>query len=643
VPGTEEYLESEKYQYRQWDWERPGHIRDLITLVNRIRRNHRALQSNDGLLFCQTDNPHVIAFAKISSDEASAILVVVNLDDEHVQEGWVQVPLARLGVQANETYEVVDQLDDAHYSWRGEWNYVKLDPLANVAHILTLPIAAPDIVTHTAAALHEFLPRQRWFSGKARTLASARLLDWSTAGASADDVVPAIADVEYTDGGRERYFMPLATVPEAKAQMAQSDDRAIARVDNASIVDALADPNACRALLASMLAGRSVPMRHGMADATVYRHDPAPGSLRIIRSGAEQSNTSIRFDDRYVLKVIRRLESGLSPELEISRFLTTRGFIGIPPLVASLEYRSPGDAPCSLCLLHGFIANDGTGWDRALDDVHQFLQDDVSSASANTGTSTFLQAAALLGRRTAELHGALAADDRDAAFAPEPMTTDDVSALVAGLQQDVNRSLAMLAERIDALPLSVRDRALTIVASRAPLDARIARMAAAPAGSWRTRVHGDYHLGQVLVANGDFVIIDFEGEPARSIAERRAKQSPLKDVAGMLRSFSYAAHVARLAMSEQYPKLTTRLVQCAGRWEAAISAAFLERYRQTSPGSRIVPADDRGFGIWLDLFLLDKALYELRYELANRPLWAAIPLLGIERILNAPGGKVDVR
>ncbi len=290
VPGTEEYLESEKYQYRHWDPDRPGHITDLVTAINRIRRENPALQSNDGLMFCDTDNPNLIAFCKVSPDRSNAILVVVNVDHEHMQHGSVRVPLSHIGLPQSDGYEVVDQLDGARYTWRGEWNYVRLDPNVGVAHVFDLPIAAADVVTGTGKALARFLPRQRWFAGKARAIANVRILDWSPRGSLPGDLMPAIAEVEYADRGRERYFTPFAVVPDADAAAARLGGGLIARAAGAAVIDAFEDDAACRTLLTEMLAGRPIRMRHGLAGATVYRNEPDMAGLPIQRGicGAKQ-------------------------------------------------------------------------------------------------------------------------------------------------------------------------------------------------------------------------------------------------------------------------------------------------------------------------------------------------------------------
>jgi len=378
-------------------------------------------------------------------------------------------------------------------------------------------------------------------------------------------------------------------------------------------------------------------MRRGTARAAALDAPLPSGRWPIVRPAGEQSNTSLMFGRRFMLKLFRRLEPGPNPELEISRFLTGRGFTHIPPLAAGLEYERAGDEPTSLALLQAFVANTGTAWEQAVHDVRRSLLGDAPVAPA-TKTVSFLPSATALGQRTAEFHLALGAGD-DPAFAPEAFTADHVAEIVAHLKDDVDRSLALLADRLDTLPHAAQDRARHVLDAHDRLTSHAATFATVPARAMRTRVHGDYHLGQVLCAGQDFVIIDFEGEPARPLAERRAKQSPLKDVAGMLRSFSYAAYATWLAESEQHPDLSPRFEARAHKWEAAVSAAFLTRYRQTMARAALVPADDHGFGRLLDAFLLEKALYELRYELASRPRWVSIPLLGVLRILDGHEGR----
>lgn len=630
VPGSEEYLNSEKYQYRRWDWDQPGNIVDLVASLNRIRRANPALQTNDGLTFCETDNESLIAYCKVSADHANAILVVVNVDPARMQHGWVNVPLERLGLAKEAAFEVVDQLDGARYTWRGESNYVKLDPQARVAHVFECPVTAPDVVTEVNKSLPEFLPRQRWFAGKARSIERAEIADWAPTGAVAGDQVPAIAEVEYAGGTTERYFIPMTIVHAAAPVTVRAGNGTIARGADFAAIDAMGDDAACRTWLANMITERSVETLHGIIRATAYRRDAEPPALRISRSVAEQSNTSVTFDDRYVLKCLRRLEAGPHPEVEMSRYLASHGFPRVPPLVASLEYHRSGQEPTSLAMLQAFVPNQGTAWDPAVDQARAFLADEA------TETVEYAAAAALLGQRTAELHVVLAADRDDPAFKPVALTAADAVTLSAEIQRDAERALTRLADRLPWLPAAAHDRARAVLDARPALSARISSLATAPGGALRTRVHGDYHLGQILAVGQDFVIIDFEGEPTRSLAERREKRSPLKDVAGMLRSFSYAAATALFDAGAEHPDAIPQLERRAQMWEASVVEAFLTGYRKTTAGTALVPADATGFDQWLNAFLLEKAFYELDYELASRPDWVGIPLLGIARLVSSP-------
>lgn len=627
VPGSEEYLASEKYQFRDWDVNRPGQITALVTAVNQIRRQQPALWSHGGLCFCETDNPSLLAYYKVAPDRTSAVLVVVNLDYERMQHGFVTVPTADLGLPGDEPYEVTDLLDDARYLWRGEANYVRLDPAVRAAHVLRLPVPPPDVSAGINLRLQPHLQGQRWFAGKARTVTQAQLHDWIAAGPRAAGLLAAIAAVTYTDGSDDRYFTPMAIDPSTALADAGA---APALPAEAVLVDAVEDDAACRAMVTVMIEGRSIAMRQGHLRGTAYRDEPAVTDAEVIRSAGEQSNSSLRIGDRLVLKVFRRLEPGRHPELEMSRFLGQRGFTGIPPLVASLEYTGGGETPTSLAVLQGFVPNGGTGWDPAVRDAKRVLTAAKASARGVKATA-FLKAAERLGQRTAELHLALAGDRDDAAFAPEAVTADYAAATAARMRKAAQRVLSVLAERLGALPPGAAVSARAVLDAEPALVARIDAIAAASPTGLRTRVHGDYHLGQVLATGGDFVIIDFEGEPSRPLAERRAKQSPLKDVAGMLRSFSYAAHAAARDL-EREPGDGR-----GAQWEAAVAAAFVTRYRKTLEGSGLVPEADEAWRQWLDAFVLDKAIYELDYELASRPAWVALPLLGILRFL----GRAD--
>jgi maltose alpha-D-glucosyltransferase/alpha-amylase len=304
------------------------------------------------------------------------------------------------------------------------------------------------------------------------------------------------------------------------------------------------------------------------------------------------------------------------------------------------------------------VSNQGDGWKHALDELQGYYQrasartdrpdantppdrtliapaESVVPPATRETIGAFLHAAATLGRRTAELHRALAADTRDPAFAPEPMTDADVAALAAEVRDLGEQALVGTRDYAEDLPEAIRLAARQLEEEGPAVLERLAGDPGIQPGALKIRCHGDYHLGQVLWVDNDFVILDFEGEPTRSVEERRAKQSPLKDVAGMLRSFHYAAYAGLFVFTRDRPDDFPRLEPWAELWQQWTSALFLRAYLATAAGVPFLPADPGQLAALLDFFMLDKAFYELLYELNNRPDWVRIPLRGILSLLAA--------
>jgi maltose alpha-D-glucosyltransferase/alpha-amylase len=361
-------------------------------------------------------------------------------------------------------------------------------------------------------------------------------------------------------------------------------------------------------------------------------------------SSAEQSNTSAIFGDRLILKLFRRQQPGQNPDVEIGRFLTeTAKFANVPPFGGSIEVRRADQEPETLVLLQGLVQNEGDGWQWTLEELDRYYESAASVRSAvplaaaepgmvgqeaREHAAIYLDAAAMLGRRTAEMHLALASG-HDAAFAPHVPEVADLEAMRDQLTAHAAHAFDLLKTNLSRLPDDTVEPAGLALSRRGALLARFRALAGLRnSGQW-TRIHGDYHLGQVLRSKGDFVILDFEGEPARPLAERRAKHSPLKDVAGMVRSFSYAAFVALTQYTSRRPEDFAQLESWARLWETSVSSEFLRAYRDAIGDSPIVPTEDEAFNSILHIYILDKALYELVYELNNRPTWIRIPLHGI--------------
>ena len=511
-------------------------------------------------------------------------------------------------------------------------------------------------------SLPEYLPKQRWFAGKSRCIKSTRILDWTIFNSSHSALV--LVEVQFDTGLSEVYFMPLAmTFADAAHDLQRTSPNAIVAPvisDQGSglLYDGVFDESTCRELLCFIEKEGELEARHGRIRGVrgkSFREilGTAAMPLPVRRSSAEQTNTSILYGDRFILKMLRHQEPGLNPDAEIGRYLTENAkFDQVPPFAGSIDYE-PGadDEPSTLAMLQGLVPNEGDGWKWTIEELDRYfetcaplpfpdglraeLQDPVTLSEqpafqlARDHVGIYLDSANTLGRRTAELHLALASATDDPAFAPEPLTAGDVQALLVDLRQHASRVFDVLKERLPYLPEELVEIAAAVLCRRTRILDHFEALRPQTFQAWRTRVHGDYHLGQVLKVKTDFVILDFEGEPARPLAERRAKQCPLKDVAGMLRSFSYAAYSSLINYTTRHPEDIHSLEPWARLWERCVSTEFLRAYRETAQGAEFLPVDGSDFRKVLDVFLVDKALYEVLYELNARPAWVRIPLMGI--------------
>jgi len=303
-----------------------------------------------------------------------------------------------------------------------------------------------------------------------------------------------------------------------------------------------------------------------------------------------------------------------------------------------VSYAAAGDEPAAMAMLQRFVPNQGNAWDVTVEELGRYFER-VTSVAARTNpqevaeaVGAYLRTAEILGRRTGELHMALASAPEDPAFRVEPFSAPDLMAPAAAMRKHAAAQLALLEAALPGLDERRRQLAAQVLAERDDLLHQFDTLRKLRGGGGQMRCHGDYHLGQVLVTEGDVVILDFEGEPARPLADRRQKCSPLRDVAGMVRSFSYAAFTGLGAATHTRPENVERLAPWADVWEAQVSATFLRAYRGATPDADFLPSDADDFDVLLHAFVLDKAMYELGYELNNRPDWVHIPLSGLLRL-----------
>jgi maltose alpha-D-glucosyltransferase/alpha-amylase len=422
------------------------------------------------------------------------------------------------------------------------------------------------------------------------------------------------------------------------------------------IHDGLLDDGICQVLLEAVRDQRVLTMKHGTVrpanlDLTAHRA-PAEALLPIARSAPDQSNTSVFFGKRIFMKVFRRIESGLNPDLEVSEFLARHGFARVPPLVGSLSYVRDQEAPAAVAMLQEYIFNQGNGWQVTIDELGRYFDrtlplaapaishEDARAWALEDGSGpppavaeaigVSLMTAQVVGRRTGELHLRLAeASPGDAAFSAEPITADDLSSMTRAMREYASEQLALLASSLDRIDDRRREIARHVLSRREELLQELDEARHVRSAGSRIRCHGDYHLGQVLVTENDIMIMDFEGEPARPLSARRAKSSPLRDVAGMLRSFSYAGLTSLGAATATRPDDLERLTPWTELWETWVCAACLRAYLTVTRGAAFLPSQTSDLETLLRLFTFDKVMYELGYELNNRPDWVHIPLAAL--------------
>jgi len=447
--------------------------------------------------------------------------------------------------------------------------------------------------------LRDWVERQRWYASKARRVAGIQIVESITL---REDplLLLALVQTRFATGTHELYQLPLALRgPDASADRERGES--IAHTNGWAVYDALAEPAQAIELLRRIERTDEITTADGQFSFhQFYGAEPrlsADTGVRVM--GVEQSNSSIVFDDSIVLKVFRKLEPGVNPELEILRFLTWRGFPNIAPLHGWYDYEGQAFAS-TLGVAQSFLPDAIGGWELALDELW-------------SAPEMFLARLGTLGTVTAELHTVLASDAADPAFSPEEPSQEALALLTATIDEDIERIFLDLPDNETLAPIAGRGQ---------DVRERLAARAQVGVSGRVIRTHGDYHLGQTLHTPRGWVIIDFEGEPARPLPERRQKRSPLRDVASMLRSFAYVTSAIHIQRNRRAP----------ADFEQRARERFLEHYF-AAVDPTLMPGGEAVINNLLSIYELEKAIYELRYELNNRPDWISIPVAGIGRIL----------
>ena len=514
---------------------------------------------------------------------------------------------------------------------------------------------SPKVQEALCKLLPDFLTARRWFRSKARTIGEARIEDVLEAG----NAWILVIQVSYFDGGLERYLLPVAI---ARKSDAPPECREIlAKLSGAGgepgvLYGALWDADFRAVLLRTIASNSTIRGSAGnfVARSTSAFESAATEKLSSSISNVEQSNSSIIYGDRYILKLFRKLEPGVDPDSEIGIFLTARGFRHTPAVLGTLEYRT-GKEVFPAGVLQRYVRNQGDAWKFTLQSLEGFFgrategrSDRYAPVLKNAHPldlagqalpeemrellGTFADKIRLLGRRTAEMHAALYDPQAGPEFAPEPFTQEAAAKAYRDMLAQADLAFELVRRKQAVLAGEVAASAHEFLAAQHRVTERFVRFRDFPVSLVRIRHHGDFHLGQVLYTGNDFVMIDFEGEPSRPLSERRQKALALRDVAGMMRSFHYAAYVAlfhELADSGSQGDRLPVYESWAAYWSAWISALYLNAYFDTVGEGPIAGTSQEERRVLLDAFLLEKALYEVAYELNNRPDWLRIPLRGV--------------
>ena len=520
--------------------------------------------------------------------------------------------------------------------------------------------------------LLEFLKLRRWFAGKARVIHSVCILEFVPIQNRSSGAALLFIRVDYVGGASDMYTLPLtAAFAEQAAQIQQDLPGAIVASlkvqtkDSEKIgvlYDALWSPDFSRTLLSAIGSGCRFTGEMGalIAFPTQAYEDLIGGGVSLDPAvlKAEQSNTSVAYGDRVLLKVYRRVETGINPDLEIGRMLTAMNFPHSPPLAGSLEYVRANNETVTVAILQGFVQNQGDAWNYTLEAFDQYVvrcrAQPPGSAHELTFAGSILEAAqgdiplvarecigpyldsvSLLGQRTAELHVALATVQDNPDFMPEPFSLEYRRSRYESMGRLVSQTCSLLRSRLNDLPSTTEQEARRVLNNEPRMQNRFRAFSELETCARRTRCHGDYHLGQVLWTGRDFLISDFEGEPARPLSERRMKHSPIMDVAGMLRSLYYAPYATLLHQQPacHQEDAGASLEPWIRFWYGWVSVAFLKSYLKIAERASFWPGTQSEFRVLLDAHLLEKAVYEIGYELNNRPHWVGIPIRGVLEIL----------
>jgi len=633
-----------------------------------MRKNFKAF-SRGSLEFLNPDNPKVLAFLR--RWESEIIVVVVNLSrfaqsaelDLSRYAGYVPMEVfSRNPFRPIRKSRYVITLGPHAYYWfalqaPGDGRRAlrkRVAPTIKAPADLEALLSGAYRQQLESEILPAYIRNCRWFGSKARTFRQLQVAERFPISEQTGGAQLWFVEVSYLDAPSETYALPVKIAcSEAGRTVSQAAPHAViahlAGDEQAVLIDAVWDETFRSRLFETIVARQTIQGRAGELAGFAGQACELPASAGPSQVfGVEQTNSSMLFDNKFFLKLYRKLEDGLNPDVEINRFLTEQtNFPNIPAFLGALEYRRARAEPTVVCVLQRAVASEGDAWQLTIDAVGRYYERvlarkaDLQNETAPPGVlldeligGVYPDKAKLLGQRTGELHLALASNDAHPAFAPEPFNAMSQRSAYQNMRASLRRAFTILEKKLHDLPAKFRDEAKEVLASEQEILAREKRLLDRRTNAAKIRIHGDYHLGQLLYTGKDFVILDFEGEPARPLSERKLKRSALRDVAGMMRSFQYAAYSA-LWQPAMRKEDVPFLERWADLWYRQMGGLFLQSYLKTTGNAAFIPQNSEDLAIMLEAYLLDKAVYEIGYELNHRPSWVVIPIRGIKHILQS--------
>lgn len=520
--------------------------------------------------------------------------------------------------------------------------------------------------------LPSYLMRYRWFGGKSKIILEVKIVEHFSI--QAISVHLFFISVSYSDEQSETYLLPIAYIQEKDASLLieQSPMAVICRINSDGILYDAFYNDLFRGYLLNLITkhkkikGQNINSGFISSQTLSYmkiiKKTPID-SMKSTLLDVEQSNTSILYDNKLILKLFRRLEEGINPELEIVQFLTEKtGFKNVPFIAGTIQYdnhNSEIKEQYTLGILSEYIIHQDTAWSNAEDELNRFFKRVLGAKAAVSNIphipyclsaldgidipeiareligGEYLETARLIGKRTAQLHLALLSQIDNPVFSREPFSLLYQISLYQSILSRLKRSINYLNKNTNNMPDKIKPLAHEIIDREPQLTKILKNIYKNKIEALKIRIHGDYHLGQLLYTGRDFVIIDFEGEPRKSISQRKRKRSPLVDAAGMIRSFHYAAYSVKLRHTKENPANTEIIDTWADIWFTFVAGEFIKSYVNHAVKASLVPKDISHLKILLNTYIIEKAVYEIEYELSNRPAWVEIPLYGLKSLIDA--------